>query len=170
MSLGLWGMSEVWSWVCVGVWFRRKRIKMSLHNLWLRRLLSSSHFRDPLPSPADMLNIEWGQNFCLEPLLASSPSNTSMCARMGTAISSHKAWTHTCTDSCPLYSHDRSHGIVLHNDAQAHIRDSTKCRVQPLGSRTEKPLILSNYIPVKWLTLCYYFLGSHFQILSFRII
>lgn len=74
-------MSEVCGWVCVGVWFRRKHIKMSLHNLWLRRLLSSSHFRDPLPTPADMLNIEWGQNFCLEPLLSLSTSNTSMCAQ-----------------------------------------------------------------------------------------
>lgn len=35
---------------------------MSLHNLWLRSLLPSSHFRDPLPIPADMLNIERGQN------------------------------------------------------------------------------------------------------------
>lgn len=74
-------MSKVCGWVCVGVWFRHKHIKMSLHNLWLRRLLSSSHFRDPLPTPADMLNIEWGQNFCLEPLLSLSTSNTSMPAQ-----------------------------------------------------------------------------------------
>lgn len=60
----------------MGARFRHKHIKMSLHNLWLRRLLSSSHFRDPLPTPADMLNIEWGQNFCLEPLLSLSTSNT----------------------------------------------------------------------------------------------
>lgn len=55
---------------------------MSLHNLWLRRLLSSSHFRAPLPTPADMLYIEWGQNFCLERLLSLSTSDTSMCTGM----------------------------------------------------------------------------------------
>lgn len=71
------GMPGVRGWLCVGARFSRKHIKMSLHNPWLRRLLSSSHFRDPLPAPADMLNIEWGQNFCLEPLLSLSTSNTS---------------------------------------------------------------------------------------------
>lgn len=60
--------------VCVCAAFRR--IKMTLHNLWLRRLLSSPHSRTPLPPPADTLNIEWGQNFCLEPLLSSSPPVT----------------------------------------------------------------------------------------------
>lgn len=66
---------------------------MSLHNLWLRRLLSSSHFRDPLPTPADMLNIEWGQNFCLEPLLSLSTSNTS---RRAQALPSSHCSTHVC--------------------------------------------------------------------------
>lgn len=96
ISKCLWvckNVRSLWLGVCVGVWFRRKHIKMSLHNLWLRRLLSSSHFRDPLPTPADMLNIEWGQNFCLEPLLSLSTSNTSMRAK---ALPSSHRRTHVC--------------------------------------------------------------------------
>lgn len=67
-----------------------KHIKMSLHNLWLRRLLSSSHFRDPLPTPADMLNIEWVQNFCLELQLPLSTYNTSMDTAIFLHTSVHK--------------------------------------------------------------------------------
>jgi len=85
-------------WLCVGVWFRHKHIKMSLHNLWLRRLLSSSHFRDPLPTPPDMLNIERGQNFCLEPSFSLSTSNT--CVRASWRPSSHW-YTHVCASAYP---------------------------------------------------------------------
>lgn len=114
---------------------------MSLHNLWLRRLLSSSHFRDPLPTPADMLNIEWGQNFCLEPLLSLSTSNTSMRACVGSVVSSllcthmyactwtHKhqhTHTHTHVETL-LYSHDHSHC----SDAQTR----HQATVQRFGSR-----------------------------------
>lgn len=45
-----------------------------------------------------------------------------------------------------------------------------RARLQRFGIHQEKLLILSNYISVKWLTLCYYFLDSHFQIPSFKII
>lgn len=40
-----------------------------------------------------MLNIEWGQNFCLEPLLSLSTSNTSMRAK---ALPSSHCYTHVC--------------------------------------------------------------------------
>lgn len=99
MSPALWKCQK-WVVGCVGAPFRHEHIKMTLHNLWLRRLLSSSHFRNPLPTPADMLNIEWGQNFCLEPLLSSSTSITSVRTHTGAAISTRSCNAQAATRGC----------------------------------------------------------------------
>ena len=170
-------MSKVYGWVCVcvcvcvGVWFRHKHIKMSLHNLWLRRLLSSSHFRDPLPTPADMLNIEWGQNFCLEPLLSLSTSNTSMPAQA--LPSSHCcAHVHACRRARMSACCD-----PRCIPAVAHVAPPYRPMLERGAERgcwgSEFAYKSCSFFPITFLSSdlhCYYFLDGRFQIPSFRVI
>lgn len=147
------GMPGVRGWLCVGARFSRKHIKMSLHNPWLGRLLSSSHFRDPLPAPADMLNIEWGQNFCLEPLLSLFTSNTSRALhRLRRRCRRSLAVPH---DDAPTLM--RKHGRDISHTS--HPRTTPALKQARSGCRRgfdlvavkkiKKLLILSNYTPVR---------------------